>query len=332
MSGIPAPRLPQDSETRKRTPLCTGLLDYAPGALAAIAEHCTNFSEPEDLEAEIVSCLMDRGNDTCALSTYRGAFYALLLLEAELDGRDLEYRDWSTCFTIPDLFALFPLALAAVAQVSWHGNEKHNPGQPLHHARGKSTDHADCIMRHLVERGGFDGPFRHSAAMVWRWLMFGQQECEANGAPLARGARVPADAGLERVQRFWDAQSEWSQDTFGSDAVRGPTGALRHLALEAAEAEVAPEAVEEFADCLILLLDAARRAGHTLPTLMTAAEAKAEKNQTRIWPTPPAVDDGRPIEHVRLEDEEGFAASLDSEPVDPDLLEALTADVERGEA
>jgi hypothetical protein len=30
----------------------------------------------------------------------------------------------------------------------------------MHHARGKSMDHADCIMRHLVGRGGFDGNTR----------------------------------------------------------------------------------------------------------------------------------------------------------------------------
>lgn len=45
----------------------------------------------------------------------------------------------------------FPLALAAVARLSKRGNDKHNPGQPLHWARDKSTDHADCIQRHLVD-------------------------------------------------------------------------------------------------------------------------------------------------------------------------------------
>lgn len=77
------------------------------------------------------------------------------------------------------LIDYFPDALAAVAEVSWHGNQKHNPGEPLHWARGKSMDHADCIARHLVERGGFDGKIRHSAALAWRALALLQEELEA---------------------------------------------------------------------------------------------------------------------------------------------------------
>jgi hypothetical protein len=76
------------------------------------------------------------------------------------------------------LLDYFPDALAAVAQVSWHGNEQHNPGQPLHWSRGKSMDHADCIVRHLIGRGGYDGQIRHSAALAWRALALLQEELE----------------------------------------------------------------------------------------------------------------------------------------------------------
>lgn len=90
------------------------------------------------------------------------------------------------------LLDYFPAALAAVAEVSRIGNEKHNPGEPMHHARGKSTDHADCILRHLVDRGGHDSAgVRHSAALAWRALALLQEELEAEGAPLPRGARAP---------------------------------------------------------------------------------------------------------------------------------------------
>lgn len=83
----------------------------------------------------------------------------------------------------------FPDALAAVAEVSFLGNEKHNPGEPVHWARGKSMDHSDCIMRHLVERGGFDGNTRHSAALAWRALALLQEELEAEfGLATPRGA------------------------------------------------------------------------------------------------------------------------------------------------
>jgi len=87
----------------------------------------------------------------------------------------------------------FPAALAEVAKVSKAGNDKHNPGQEMHHARGKSTDHADCIMRHLVDRGKVDSEtgMRHSAEVAWRALALLQQELEDEGlAPLPRGARL----------------------------------------------------------------------------------------------------------------------------------------------
>lgn len=89
----------------------------------------------------------------------------------------------------------FPAALVAVAEVSRVGNDKHNPGQPLHHARGKSMDHADAIMRHLIDRGEIDPDtgLLHSAELAWRALANLQEELEAAGAPLARGARLPDD-------------------------------------------------------------------------------------------------------------------------------------------
>ena len=88
------------------------------------------------------------------------------------------------------LLDYFPAALAAVAEVSRIGNDQHNPGQPLHWARGKSTDHADCVVRHLVDRGTIDGDgARHSAKVAWRALALLQEELEADGAPRGRGSR-----------------------------------------------------------------------------------------------------------------------------------------------
>ena len=84
----------------------------------------------------------------------------------------------------------FPAALAAVAEVSKHGNDQHNPGEPLHWARGKSMDQADCLIRHFLERGTDDSDgLRHSAKMAWRALALLQLELEAAGHPIARNAR-----------------------------------------------------------------------------------------------------------------------------------------------
>lgn len=93
------------------------------------------------------------------------------------------------------LLDYFPAALAAVAQVSYVGNEKHNSGQPLHWSRDKSTDHADCILRHLAERGRRDPGtgLRHSASLAWRALALLQLELEAAGE--CGVAVTPLDAG-----------------------------------------------------------------------------------------------------------------------------------------
>lgn len=78
------------------------------------------------------------------------------------------------------LLDYFPDALAAVAHVSFVGNEQHNPGEPLHWSRHKSADHADCIIRHLAERGTLDDDgLSHSAKVAWRALALLQLELEA---------------------------------------------------------------------------------------------------------------------------------------------------------
>ena len=74
----------------------------------------------------------------------------------------------------------FPAALAEVAELSLRGNEQHNPGEPLHWARGKSSDHADTIVRHLVQRGTRDTDgVRHATKVAWRALALLQEEVEA---------------------------------------------------------------------------------------------------------------------------------------------------------
>lgn len=66
------------------------------------------------------------------------------------------------------LLDYFPDACAEVAHVSFLGNQKHNPGQPLHWSRAKSADHADCVVRHYSTRTGMDGHVLHLAEAAWR--------------------------------------------------------------------------------------------------------------------------------------------------------------------
>lgn len=73
----------------------------------------------------------------------------------------------------------FPDALMVVANVSKVGNDQHNPGQPMHWAKDKSPDHADCLLRHLRERGTLDTDgLRHTAKVAWRALALLQTELE----------------------------------------------------------------------------------------------------------------------------------------------------------
>jgi hypothetical protein len=80
----------------------------------------------------------------------------------------------------------FPDALLAIAEVSRVGNEQHHPGAPLHWDKSKSTDEADALMRHLLDRGTLDTDgLRHTAKAAWRALALLQREldAEANALP-----------------------------------------------------------------------------------------------------------------------------------------------------
>jgi hypothetical protein len=126
---------------------------------------------------------------------------------------------------VTGLLDYFPAALAEVAKLSKAGNDKHNPGEALHWARGKSMDHADCIARHLADRGSFDPKdnTRHSASLAWRALALLQEELEAEGAPLPRGARVPDEyrTGEETVT---DAKGRWRVSRISDQRLVGVCG------------------------------------------------------------------------------------------------------------
>lgn len=94
----------------------------------------------------------------------------------------------------------FPDAIAAVAACSKAGNDQHNPGQPLHWAREKSTDHHDCIARHLMEAGMRDSDgIRHSAKLAWRALAALQLEIEAAERPVSLADAIAEDREADEL-------------------------------------------------------------------------------------------------------------------------------------
>lgn len=118
------------------------------------------------------------------------------LAEAKMTGELINLAKPTSCITTDKqarkempvargLLGYFPLAACAVAHCSWVGNQQHNAGEPMHWAREKSTDHADCLIRHLMERGKRDSDgVRHAAKVAWRALALLQLEIEADGGAI----------------------------------------------------------------------------------------------------------------------------------------------------
>lgn len=77
---------------------------------------------------------------------------------------------------------------------------------------------------------------------------------------------------------------------------QSPNPAIHHLAKEVIELVEQPYDLEEYADCLLILLHALDLAGHSLPDLLKKAWEKHEKNKKRKWGKP---DVNGVIEHIR---------------------------------
>lgn len=73
----------------------------------------------------------------------------------------------------------FPDAIRAIARVSFIGAKQHELAT-VRWDRSKSTDEADALIRHFLERGTVDvDGVPHSAKMAWRALALLQKEIES---------------------------------------------------------------------------------------------------------------------------------------------------------
>ena len=134
---------------------------YNCGAAAGHYKHCSRLAKATPIEEKLVTVVGIGGAPTRAST-----------LPTEAEAR----KKYPVGTGVLDYF---PDALVAIANLSYQGNEQHNPGQPLHWARGKSTDEADTMIRHYLQRGTTDTDGqRHTAKMAWRALALLQKEIE----------------------------------------------------------------------------------------------------------------------------------------------------------
>lgn len=86
----------------------------------------------------------------------------------------------------------FPLAMAAVAELSRKGNDQHNPGKPLHWDRSKSGDELDALMRHLTDEAAGvpkdTDDVLHLTKVAWRAMAQLQKTLEKAVVPPIRFA------------------------------------------------------------------------------------------------------------------------------------------------
>jgi hypothetical protein len=130
-----------------------------------------------------------------------------------------------------------PAAFMLMAETSKLGNDKHNPGEPLHHARGKSMDHGDCMVRHTMDVEDIKAALERRGAcplpdderqqlrlelgqLMWRTALYVQEAAEKYlGTPLAPGARLPTAQEPSKVRTV--ASPDFLRCTETSVATRG---------------------------------------------------------------------------------------------------------------
>lgn len=98
---------------------------------------------------------------------------------------------WDGCI------AYFPDCWAEIAKVSVLGNKQHGLGATLHFARDVSTDHANKVMRHMLDHQAgqtmdTDGAY-HLAKAAWRALAALQIAIETEHAKLAESQITASD-------------------------------------------------------------------------------------------------------------------------------------------
>jgi len=88
---------------------------------------------------------------------------------------------------------------------------------------------------------------------------------------------------LKKFNKFIEDRTKFSNETFGTPSERTCIAPLLHLQEEVVELIENPADTMEWADCMLLLLDAAWRKGWTMDDLLEFCIQKLEINKKRKW-------------------------------------------------
>lgn len=108
------------------------------------------------------------------------------------------------CPVYEGVLKYFPLAMLYTALVSKIGNDQHNPGEKLRWAREKSTDHKDCLARHLTDSSFHprdDDKLMHIGKVAWRALAELQTVLEAYDEAYGEGIGPLIQEALDKQQK-----------------------------------------------------------------------------------------------------------------------------------
>ena len=113
------------------------------------------------------------------------------------------------------------------------------------------------------------------------------------------------------IESLFMKLAAWSDDTFGNPEKRGPAGPVRHLVEECYEILERPDDLTEYADALLLIMDASRRAGFAVDRLIHAAHQKLAINKEREWGE---VVEDQPVHHKGFFDPNAENDPLENNP------------------
>lgn len=99
---------------------------------------------------------------------------------------------------------------------------------------------------------------------------------------------------IKELQSIQEEIHNWANQTFGAD--RGPSLVLKHLVREAKDLLESPYDILAFADVIILLLNAAKEAGHNVEDLILGIQTKHKINLNREWEQ---LEDGT-MSHIKI--------------------------------